>query len=96
MTTEELQSKIKQYHETLVKEREIKDQLVTKLDAIREVVSRYQGRSAPRTGSKPGGIPFGLSGLNTLAAAFMPIDNSGDNPITSADRTIADIKRILG
>ena len=72
----------------------IKGQLVEKLDAIREVVSCYQVQYASSTiGSKPSGIPFGLSGLNTLAAALMP---AADKPITSADRTIADIKRILG
>ena len=96
MSTEELQSTIKQYHETLVKERAIKAQLVKKLDSIREVVNSYQGLSTSNSGSKSGGIPFGLSGLNTLASAFMSIDNAGDAPNTSADRIISDIKRILG
>lgn len=98
MSTEELETRIKQYHETLVKERKVKDQLVKKLEAIRKVVNHHRplGR-APRTASKAAGIPFGLSGLSTLAAAaFMPTDNAGDNPNSNADQLLIEVKRILG
>ena len=96
MSTEELEAQIKQYHETLVKERKVKDQLVKKLEAIRKVVNHHRGRT-PRTASKAAGIPFGLSGLSTLAAAaFMPTDNAGDNPNSNADRLLIEVKRILG
>jgi len=95
MSTEELEARIKQYHETLVKERKVKDQLVKKLEAIREVVDHHRPRGrTPRTASKAAGIPFGLSSLVT--AAFMPTDNAGDNPNSNADRLLIEVKRILG
>ena len=95
MSTEELEAQIKQYHETLVKERKVKDQLVKKLEAIRKVVNHHRPRGrTPRTASKAAGIPFGLSSL--AAAAFMPTDNAGDNPNSNADRLLIEVKRILG
>ena len=95
MSTEELETRIKQYHETLVKERKVKDQLVKKLEAIRKVVNHHRPRGrTPRTASKAAGIPFGLSSL--AAAAFMPTDNAGDNPNSNADRLLIEVKRILG
>lgn len=50
----ELEDIIRKYHDTVLKEREIKEGLVSKLETIKELVLKRQGR-----GSKPSGIPFG-------------------------------------
>lgn len=87
MPTEDLQEKINRYHETLVKERKLKDQLVKKLQAITEIVARHK---SPRMASKAGGIPFGLGGV---AAAFMPV--SAQNDTTHSDKLLEEIKKVL-
>jgi len=92
MSTKELQEKISRYHETLLQERELKEQLIKKLQAIREVVSRHRAPPAPRTASKAGGIPFGLG---AVAAAFMPVGNAGDNNQTYSDKLLMEVKNIL-
>ena len=88
MSTEDLQEKINRYHETLVKERKLKDQLVKKLQAITEIVARHK---SPRMASKAGGIPFGLGGV--VAAAFMPV--SAQNDTTHSDKLLEEIKKVL-
>ena len=91
-----MEEKIKKYHETLLEERRIKEELIKKLKAIRRVVHQYKpnnGRRSRRTAAKAAGIPFGLS---TLAKGiFMAPDNIGDNPQSNADRIVDEIKRIL-
>ena len=94
MSTEELESQIKQYHDTLVKERKVKNQLVAKLEAIQKVVSQHTSRRvrSSRTASKAGGIPFGVSSL-ARSIIFMNPDNTGDAP--SADSALLKIRKIL-
>lgn len=95
MSTEELKSQINQYHETLVKERKVKKQLIAKLEAIQKVVNQHvpsRIRSS-RTPSKAGGIPFGVSSL-AKSLIFMNTDNTGDAP-SNAESVLLEIRKIL-
>ncbi len=86
--TKTLEDKIALYHQTLIKEREIKEKLVAKLKNIKEIVSRYR-TARTRTPSKAAGIPFGLG---SVAAVFMAPSNVSDN---NAEKLLLEIKNIL-
>lgn len=92
MLPQDLENKINRYHETLIQERALKEKLIKKLKAIKDVVNRHKTPQAPRTASKAGGIPFGLG---AMAAAFMPVGNAGDNNQTHADELLTQVKKIL-
>jgi RecB family endonuclease NucS len=72
MNTEnnKLKLKIEKYHETLVEERKIKDQLVEKLNIIKELVNMPLSRNKS---TKAGKIDF-LAGNNSLQNNFTPME----------------------
>ena len=92
VTKEQLLLDNKRYHDTLLKEREIKTKLVKKIQAIKKVISVYdQNKNAPRSGSKAGGIPFAFN--RVVASVFMPSSNNRRD--VEADKTIRKIKNLI-
>ena len=92
-----LEEKLK---DVIIKERKVKQQLVEKLEKIKDLIYRYQsGRShrsrGIRNSSKAGGIPFGLAKKISVrkAKAFLPISNAGDR--NHAENLIREIRKIL-
>ena len=95
-----MEETIKKYHETLIKEREIKKKLVKKLSDIQRVISKYirDKKAYIRTPSKSGGIPFmaAASRFAVGAAPFLsPSECYNTQPGPNPDKTIARIDYIL-
>ena len=91
---------IKKYHETLIKEREIKKKLVKKLSDIQRVISKYirEKKAYIRTPSKSGGIPFmaAASRFTVSASPFLsPSECYNNKSGPNADKTITRIDYIL-
>jgi hypothetical protein len=94
-----MEETIKKYHETLIKEREIKKKLVKKLSDIQRVISKYisQKKAYIRTPSKSGGIPFmaAASRFAVGAAPFLSPSECYNKPGPNADKVIAKIDYII-
>ena len=90
---EEMQIKLEKYHKTLLKEREIKNQLILKLKKIHTLTSNYKRNKfiLQRNRSKANGIPFSMA---KISSKFNNI-TIDKNTIQNADLILTKIHKIV-
>jgi len=91
MTVAELEAKIKLYHTTLVEEREVKSQLIEKLEAVRDAITRYVSQKSGS--SKAAGIPFNSNFMGAFISQDGGLADRSQN--FRAEEALAVIQKIV-